>query len=91
MKEVVIVSAVRTPLGNFNGALSTIPATQLGAIVIEEAVKRAGIRKEDVEEVIMGQVLPCGYGQNPARQAAVIASMPWEVECLTINKVCGSG
>jgi len=91
MKEVVIVSAVRTPLGNFNGALSTIPATQLGAIVIEEAMKRAGIRKEDVDEVIMGQVLPCGYGQNPARQAAVIASMPWEVECLTINKVCGSG
>ncbi len=91
MREAVIVSAVRTPLGSFNGTISTIGATQLGAIVIEEAVKRAGIRKEDVNEVIMGQVLPCGYGQNPARQAAVKAGMPWEVECLTVNKVCGSG
>lgn len=91
MRDVVIVSAVRTPLGNFNGALSSIPATQLGAIVIEEAVKRAGITKDNVNEVIMGQVLPCGYGQNPARQAAVKAGMPWEVESLTINKVCGSG
>ncbi|MEW6525566.1 MAG: acetyl-CoA C-acetyltransferase [Spirochaetota bacterium] len=87
----VIVSAVRTALGNFNGSLSTIPATHLGAIVIEEAIKRAGILKEDVNEVIMGQVLPCGYGQNPARQAAIKAHLPWEVECLTINKVCGSG
>ncbi len=91
MREAVIVSAVRTPIGSFNGTISTIGATQLGAIVIEEAVKRAGIRKEDVNEVIMGQVLPCGYGQNPARQAAVKAGMPWEVECLTVNKVCGSG
>jgi acetyl-CoA C-acetyltransferase len=87
----VIVSAVRTPIGNFNGSLSSIPATHLGAIVIEEAIKRAGILKEDVNEVIMGQVLPCGYGQNPARQAAIKAHLPWEVECLTINKVCGSG
>ena len=87
----VIVSAVRTALGNFNGSLSSVPATQLGAIVIEEAIQRAGISKEDVDEVIMGQVLPCGYGQNPARQAAIKAQMPWEVECLTINKVCGSG
>ena len=87
----VIVSAVRTALGNFNGSLSSVPATQLGAIVIEEAIQRAGISKEDVNEVIMGQVLPCGYGQNPARQAAIKAQMPWEVECLTINKVCGSG
>lgn len=90
MKEAVIVSAVRTPLGNFNGSLGNIGATQLGAIVIEEAVKRAGIQKEAVNEVIMGLVLPCGYGQNPAKQAAVLAKMPWEVECLTINKVCGS-
>ncbi len=90
MKEVVIVSAVRTPLGSFNGSLAGVGATKLGAIVIEEAVKRAGIRKEDVNEVIMGQVLPCGYGQNPARQASYQAGMPWEVECLTINKVCGS-
>ena len=87
----VIVSAVRTALGNFNGSLSSVPATQLGAIVIEEAIHRAGISVGDVDEVIMGQVLPCGYGQNPARQAAIKAHMPWEVECLTINKVCGSG
>jgi acetyl-CoA C-acetyltransferase len=90
MKEVVIVSAVRTPIGSFNGSLAGIGATQLGAIVIEEAVKRAGIKKTDVNEVIMGQVLPCGYGQNPARQASYQAGMPWEVECLTVNKVCGS-
>lgn len=91
MREAVIVSAVRTPLGSFNGSLSCIGATALGAVVIEEAVRRAGIQKSDVNEVIMGQVLPCGYGQNPARQAAVKAGMPWEVECLTVNKVCGSG
>ena len=90
MKEAVIVSAVRTPLGSFNGSLGDIGATQLGAIVIEEAVKRAGIEKNDVNEAIMGIVLPCGYGQNPAKQAAVKAQMPWEVECITINKVCGS-
>ena len=90
MKEAVIVSAVRTPLGSFNGSLGNIGATQLGAIVIEEAVKRAGIEKKDVDEAIMGIVLPCGYGQNPAKQAAVRAQMPWEVECITINKVCGS-
>jgi acetyl-CoA C-acetyltransferase len=90
MKEAVIVSAVRTPLGSFNGSLGNIGATQLGAIVIEEAVKRAGIENKDVDEAIMGIVLPCGYGQNPAKQAAVRAQMPWEVECITINKVCGS-
>ncbi len=91
MREAVIVSAVRTPLGSFNGSLSSIGATTLGAHVIEEAVRRAGIQKQDVNEVIMGQVLPCGYGQNPAKQAAAKAGMPWEVECLTVNKVCGSG
>jgi len=90
MKEAVIVSAVRTPLGSFNGSLSAIGATQLGAIVIEAAIERAKIAKSAVNEVIMGQVLPCGYGQNPAKQAAVRAGMPWEVECITINKVCGS-
>jgi acetyl-CoA C-acetyltransferase len=90
MKDVVIVSAVRTPIGSFNGSLTGIGATKLGAIIIEEAVKRAGIQKTDVNEVIMGQVLPCGYGQNPARQASYQAGMPWEVECLTVNKVCGS-
>ena len=90
MREAVIVSAARTPLGSFNGSLGNIGATRLGAIVIEEAVKRAGINKQNVNEVIMGIVLPCGYGQNPAKQAAVIAGMPWEVECFTVNKVCGS-
>ncbi len=90
MREAVIVSAVRTPLGSFNGALGNVGATKLGSIVIEEAVKRAGIEKKDVNEVIMGMVLPCGYGQNPAKQAAVLAKMPWEMECITVNKVCGS-
>ncbi|MFH1923947.1 MAG: acetyl-CoA C-acetyltransferase [Planctomycetota bacterium] len=90
MKEAVIVSAVRTPLGGFNGSLSELGATKLGAVVIEESINRAGIKKEDVNEVIMGLVLPCGYGQNPAKQAAVLAGMPWEVECFTVNKVCGS-
>ena len=91
MKEAVIVSAVRTALGNFNGALAPIGATQLGALVIEEAIRRAGIPKKDVNEAIMGMVLPCGYGQNPAKQAAVKADLPWETECFTVNKVCGSG
>ncbi len=91
MREVVIVSAVRTPLGSFNGSLSTIGATDLGGLVINEAVKRAKIDKEKVDEVIMGQVLPCGYGQNPAKQAAVKAGLPWKAECITVNKVCGSG
>jgi len=90
MQEAVIVSAVRTPLGSFNGSLAGIGATDLGAIVIEEAVRRAGIEKSEVDEVLMGQVLPCGYGQNPAKQAAVKAGMPWETECITVNKVCGS-
>jgi len=90
MHEAVIVSAVRTPLGSFNGSLGGIGSTRLGAFVIEQAVKRAGIETQSVNEVIMGMVLPCGYGQNPAKQAAVQAQLPWEVECITINKVCGS-
>jgi acetyl-CoA C-acetyltransferase len=91
MQEPVIVSAVRTALGNFNGTLANIGATELGALVMEEAIHRAGIRKNDVNEAIMGMVLPCGYGQNPAKQAAVKANLPWETECFTVNKVCGSG
>jgi acetyl-CoA C-acetyltransferase len=91
MKEAVIVSAVRTPLGNFDGSLANVGATQLGALVIGEAINRAGIPKKAVNEAIMGMVLPCGYGQNPAKQAAVKADLPWETECFTINKVCGSG
>ena len=91
MKEAVIVSAVRTPLGSFNGSLARMGATQLGALVIEAALNRAGIQKNVVNEAIMGMVLPCGYGQNPAKQAAVKADLPWETDCFTINKVCGSG
>jgi acetyl-CoA C-acetyltransferase len=89
-REAVIVSAVRTPLGNFNGSLGSTGATKLGAVAIKEAVKRAGIAKDSVNEVIMGMVLPCGYGQNPARQAAILADMPLSAECITVNKVCGS-
>jgi acetyl-CoA C-acetyltransferase len=90
MNEAVIVSAVRTPLGSFGGSLSSLGATQLGGLVIKAAIERAGIEKNIVNEVIMGQVLPCGYGQNPAKQAAVKAGLPWEAECITVNKVCGS-
>ena len=90
MREAVIVSAVRTPLGGFNGTLAGIGATDLGGMVIAEAVKRAGIATSEVNEAIMGLVLPCGYGQNPAKQAAIKAGLPWETECITINKVCGS-
>jgi acetyl-CoA C-acetyltransferase len=90
MREAVIVSAVRTALGSFNGSLGSVGATQLGATVIDAAVSRAGISKGEVNEVIMGQVLPCGYGQNPAKQAAVKAGMPWDTACITVNKVCGS-
>lgn len=90
-REAVIISAVRTPLGSFGGTLSGFGATKLGGMIIQEAVKRAGIEKVDVDEVIMGQVLPCGYGQNPARQASVKAGLPYETQCFTINKVCGSG
>ncbi|MFH0958787.1 MAG: acetyl-CoA C-acetyltransferase [Pseudomonadota bacterium] len=90
MREAVIVSATRTPLGSFNGTLSGIGATKLGGLVIEEAVRRAGVEKTEVDEVIMGQVLPCGYGQNPARQAALLGGLPYEAQCITVNKVCGS-
>ena len=91
MREVVIVSACRTPVGDFAGSLSTVSATDLGALVIKEAIKRAGIKNEDVDEVIMGSVLPHGLGQNPARQTMVRAGLPWEVGAITVNKVCGSG
>ena len=91
MKEAVIVSACRTPIGSFGGSLSSFSAPRLGAIVIEEALKRAGIKKSDVQEVIMGNVLTAGIGQAPARQAALFAGLPESVECMTVNKVCGSG
>ena len=90
MKKAVIVSAVRTPFGSFGGSLSKIGATDLGALVIKESVLRAGIDKALVNECIMGMVLPCGYGQNPAKQAAIKAELPQEVEAVTVNKVCGS-
>ena len=91
MKEVVIVSACRTAAGDFAGSLSAVSATDLGALVIGEAIRRAGIKNEDVDEVIMGSVLPHGLGQNPARQSMVRAGLPWEVGAITVNKVCGSG
>jgi acetyl-CoA C-acetyltransferase len=91
MIEVVIASAVRTPIGSFQGVLSSIPAPKLGAIAIKAAVERAGIRPEDVDECIMGCVLPAGLGQAPARQAAIFAGLPHSTACMTINKVCGSG
>lgn len=91
MKDVVIVSACRTPIGAFLGSLSALSAPKLGALVIEEAIRRAGIDKKDVQEVIMGNVLTAGEGQAPARQAALFAGLPESVECMTVNKVCGSG
>ncbi|MGE6370683.1 acetyl-CoA C-acetyltransferase [Planococcus kocurii] len=90
-QEIVIVSAVRTAVGSFQGALKDIPATQLGAIVIKEAIERAGIQSDQVSEVIMGNVLQAGLGQNPARQASIHAGLPENVPAMTINKVCGSG
>jgi acetyl-CoA C-acetyltransferase len=91
VKEVVIVSACRTAVGKFGGGLKDVPATELGAIVIDEAVKRAGISKDQVEEVVMGNVIQAALGQNPARQASIKAGIPQEVPALTVNKVCGSG
>ena len=91
MSDVVIVSAARTPIGAFSGGLSSLPAVELGCIAIGEALARGGISPDDVSEVIMGQVLTGGTGQNPARQAAVHAGVPVERTALTINQVCGSG
>lgn len=91
MREAVIVSSVRTAVGKFGGALNGIPAVELGALVIKEAIKRAGIDGSLVDEVIMGNVLQAGLGQNPARQAAVKADLPQEVPAWTLNLVCGSG
>lgn len=91
MKDIVIASAVRTAIGTFGGTLKNVPAVELGQTVIREAVKRAGIKPEDVEEVIMGNVIQAGLGQNTARQATIKAGLPQEVPAMTINKVCGSG
>ncbi len=90
-KEVVICSAVRTPVGSFQGALSSFSASDLGGVVVAEAVKRAGAKPEDVERVILGNVLTAGIGQAPARQAVIKGGLPVSVGAITINKVCGSG
>ncbi|HOB29371.1 MAG TPA: acetyl-CoA C-acetyltransferase [Bacillota bacterium] len=91
MKEVVVVSAVRTAVGTFGGSLRDLPAVELGGIVIKSAIERAGLNPEDVDEVLMGCVLQGGLGQNVARQSAIKAGIPVEVPCTTVNKVCGSG
>jgi acetyl-CoA C-acetyltransferase len=90
-KEAVIISAVRTPTGKFQGSLKDFKATELGAMVVRESVRRAGVAPEDVDEVIMGCVIQAGLGQNPARQAALHGGIPFGVSAVTINKVCGSG
>jgi acetyl-CoA C-acetyltransferase len=89
--EVVLAGAVRTPIGTFGGSLAEVPATRLGAIVIAEALRRAGVSPDQVDEVIMGNVLSAGLGMNPARQAALAAGIPDSVPATTVNKVCGSG
>jgi len=91
MSDIVIVSAARTPVGSFNGALASLPAHELGKIAIQAAVERAGIQASDVNEVIMGQVLQAGAGQGPARQAAVNAGIPVESPAWSLNQLCGSG
>ncbi|WP_439879786.1 acetyl-CoA C-acyltransferase [Pontibacter sp. MBLB2868] len=91
VKEVYIVSAVRTPIGSFGGALASLSATQLGAAAIKGALEKAGVDKKEVQEVIMGNVISANVGQAPARQAAIFAGLGYEVECTTINKVCASG
>ena len=91
LEEVVIISGVRTPVGKFQGSLSDFSATQLGALVVREAVKRANLDPKQVDECIMGNVVSAGLGQNPARQAALFGGLPPEVGAMTINKVCGSG
>lgn len=91
MSEVVIVKALRTAIGTFGGSLAGVPAPQLGAVVIKALIEQTGIAPEAVDEVILGQVLTAGSGQNPARQASVLAGLPHSVPAMTINKVCGSG
>ena len=91
MEEVVLASAVRTAVGRFGGSLVDINATQLGGYVISEAVKRAGLKGEDIEEALMGNVVSAGLGQNPARRAMIYSGLPYEIGATTVNKVCGSG
>src|SRR5262245_7627964 len=89
--DIVIVSAARTPVGSFNGAFATLPAHDLGKVAIAEALKRAGVEGAQVSEVIMGQILTAGQGQNPARQASVAAGVPVESPAWGVNQLCGSG
>ena len=89
--EVVIASAVRTPIGSFRSNLSSLPATKLGSIAIQAAISKAGLRPEQIQEVYMGNVLSAGMGQAPARQATLGAGIPQSTPCTTINKVCASG
>jgi len=91
MKEVVIVAAKRTPVGSFQGALATVPAVELGATVIRQLLADTGVTPAEVDEVILGQVLTAGAGQNPARQSSITAGLPSSVPAMTVNKVCGSG
>ena len=91
MEDIVIVGAARTAIGKFGGTLAKMPAADLGALIIRKVLERAGVQPEQVSEVIMGQVLAAGVGQNPARQAAIKAGLPDMVPAMTINKVCGSG
>src|SRR5438105_8647457 len=91
LEDVVIISACRTPIGKFQGALSEVTAPELGSMVVREAVKRAKLDPKEVDECIMGNVVSAGLGQNPARQAALKGGLPPEVGAMTINKVCGSG
>jgi acetyl-CoA C-acetyltransferase len=91
MKEVVIVSVARTPIGSFMGSLSSVPATKLGAIAIKGALTKINLSPEMVDEVYMGNVVSAGLGQAPARQAAIYAGLPDTVPCTTVNKVCASG
>ena len=91
MQDAVIVAALRSAVGAFGGALSSVPAPTIGAQVIAELIARTGLEGPAIDEVILGQVLTAGSGQNPARQAAIEAGIPHSVPALTINKVCGSG
>ena len=91
MQDVVIVAATRTAIGSFQGSLAEIPAPELGAIVIKRLLEQTGLDAAQVDEVILGQVLTAGSGQNPARQAAIRAGLPHAVPAMTLNKVCGSG
>ena len=91
MKKIVIASACRTAIGKFGGTLSNVPAAELGAVVIKEALQRANVKPEQVDQVYMGCVIQAGQGQNVARQASIKAGLPVEVPAVTVNVVCGSG